>query len=74
MSGMVMKGRAVGTEWKRFVRVLVVSDVVRFVGFIAALIALRVARPAAFETVALAAVAGVIVFVVGEVWYVVRAS
>lgn len=74
LAGLVAKGRAVGMGAKGFVRWGIVAETLRLFGFAVVLLALRVARADVFEPVGLAAVAGALAFMVGDVWYVMRAS
>ena len=74
LAGLLLKSRAIGRDMKAFLRYGLAADVARLIALIAVLTVLRVTRPGAFEPVALAAVAGTLAFVAGEVWYIVRAG
>jgi len=71
--GLFLKGRAVGADANRFLRLGVLAEAGRLIVLVAALGAVRLAWPPAFEPLALAAVAGFFVFIAGEIWYMARA-
>jgi hypothetical protein len=74
LAGLILKGLAVGMGAKGFLRWGVAAESLRLFGLAVVLLALRWARPDEFEPVGLAAVAGALAFMAGEIWCVMRAG